>query len=508
MTLTEELAEWAAALRYEDIPETVRRYAISQVLSQLAAARAGLQHPLGAKIVKAFGSPSQTDPVRKAYVLAALTTSLDFDDTMYAGHVSHSTVNVPLAYLGTGRLTGPDAGKRLLTAIVAANETAARVTAAATLGPMRGQTALHAHLVGGVAALMHLDDAPAEQWVNAWGVALAAPPWSLRPAFMGSEAKTLLAAEAVRTALNASAAAASGITGAPDILEHPDGLLARFADVALPDAVTLGLGERWHTESLSFKVFPGCAYLDGAVDAAVALSPQLGRTASAAPADRRHLVQEIDEVVVRVPLFAAAMNAESAAFLDGPRTGVPALNFTVEYNVATALLTGGLTSADLAPPLSADAARWQLAEKVRVEHDLTLTERSVLATAPLGEALRQAGGRAEPWLRSVGGEPAVALLEAAGPPCRDFSTAVKSMGARVEVRLADGRTLDADVEVPTGAAGPETRVTHQELMRHKFLGVGGQPAVADALARLPELTATELSKAIKAALAVPDRGTR
>ena len=111
MTLTQELAEWAAALRYEEIPETVRRYAVSQVLSQLAAARAGLQHPLGAKIVKAFGSPSQQDPLRKAYVLAALTTALDFDDTMYAGHVSHSTVNVPLAYLGRGRLTGADAGK-------------------------------------------------------------------------------------------------------------------------------------------------------------------------------------------------------------------------------------------------------------------------------------------------------------------------------------------------------------------------------------------------------------
>jgi 2-methylcitrate dehydratase PrpD len=501
MTLTEELADWAAGLRYEEIPEPVRRYAISQVLSQLAAARAGLQHPLGAKIVKAFGSPCQKDPVGRAYVLAALTTSLDFDDTMYAGHVSHSTVNVPLAYIGTGRLTGPDAGQRLLTAIVAANETAARVTAAATLGPMRGQTALHAHLVGGVAALMHLDTAPAEQWVNAWGVALAAPPWSLRPAFMGSEAKALLAAEAVRTALQAGAAAAAGFTGAPDILEHPEGLLARFADVALPEAVTLGLGERWHTESLSFKVFPGCAYLDGALDAAVALSRQLGRTVSGVPADRRDLVQEIDEVVVHVPLFAAAMNAESAAFVDGPRTGVPALNFTLEYNVATALLTGGLTAADLAPPLSADAVRWGLAAKVRVEHDLALTQRSVLATAPLGEALRQAGGRAAPWLRAVGGEPAVALLEAAGPPCRDFSTAVKSMGARVEVRLADGRTLDADVEVPTGAAGPATRACHQELMRHKFLGVGGQPDVADALAALPELTATDLTKVLEAALA-------
>jgi 2-methylcitrate dehydratase PrpD len=508
MTLTEELAEWAAGLRYEQIPETVRRYAISQVLSQLAAARAGLQHPLGAKIVRAFGSPCQRDPERKAYVLAALTTALDFDDTMYAGHVSHSTVNVPLAYVGRGRLTGPDAGKRLLTAIVAANETAARVTAAATLGPMRGQTALHAHLVGGVAALMHLDGAPVEQWVNAWGVALAAPPWSLRPAFMGSEAKALLAAEAVRTALNAGSAAAAGFTGVPDILEHPDGLLARFADVALPDAVTVGLGERWHTESLSFKVFPGCAYIDGAVDAAVALSRQLRQAASGVPPDRRQLVQEIDEVVVRVPLFAAAMNAESAGFLDGPRTGVPALNFTVEYNVATALLTGALTAADLAPPLSADAARWQLAGKVRVEHDLTLTQRSVLSTAPLGEALRQAGDRAEPWLRAVGGEPAVALLEAAGPPCRDFSTAVKSMGAHVEVRLADGRTLEAAVEVPTGAAGPETRARHQELMRRKFLAVGGQPAVAEALAALPELTATQLTKVTEAALVISDRGTR
>ena len=233
MTLTETLAAWGSGLTFDDVPDRVVAYARSQMLSQLAAARASLDHPLGRKIVAAFGPPTQADPRRAASVLASLTMALDYDDTVYAGHVTHSTVNVPVAYAAHLGLDG----RSLLAAVVAAGECAARVTAAATLGPHRGQTAAHAHLVGAPAARLHGEQAPADRWVNAWGLALAAPPWSLHRAFLGSDAKLFTASVPIRTGLDACDAAAVGLRGAADILEHPEGFLARFANEPLPDAV-------------------------------------------------------------------------------------------------------------------------------------------------------------------------------------------------------------------------------------------------------------------------------
>ncbi|MFC7617770.1 hypothetical protein ACFQV2_34575 [Actinokineospora soli] len=152
MTRLARLAAWAAGLRDTDVPDRVREYATSQVLSQLAAIRAGARHPTAAKVTAAFGGPTQADRKSAACVLAALGSWLNLDDTAYAGHLSNSTVAVPLAYARDGA--------DLVTAVVAANECAARITAAATLGPLRGQSAMHTHLAGAVAGRLKTEDAP------------------------------------------------------------------------------------------------------------------------------------------------------------------------------------------------------------------------------------------------------------------------------------------------------------------------------------------------------------
>ena len=94
--------------------------------------------------------------------------------------------------------------------------------------------------------------------------------------FLGSDAKVLSAAAPVRAGLDACDAAAAGLRGPADVLEHPDGFLARFATVPLPDAVTAGLGSRWHAETTSYKVHPGGPGLDAAVDCALELRAALG----------------------------------------------------------------------------------------------------------------------------------------------------------------------------------------------------------------------------------------
>jgi 2-methylcitrate dehydratase PrpD len=485
-TLTGQLAEWASGLRIDAIPERVLALAKSQVLSQLAAARATLQHELGEKLVRACGPPLQEHPKRSAYVLAALTLALDYDDTVYAGHVSHAAVNVPLAYSRTLQLDG----SAVLAAVVGAGECAARVTAAATLGPFRGQTAAHSHLVGAVVARLHCERASAALMGNALGIALAMPPWPLMRAFLGSEAKVLTAAVPIRIGLDACDAAAAGITGAADILEHPEGFLATFATVPLPEAASRNLGRRWHTETVSLKVHPGSAYLSSCIDCALALHEQLPELDP----------ESVTEVLVEASIFTVEMDSRTRQYLAGGNTSAIALGFSVAYNVATALLTGAVVPRDLSPAAIRDARRWALAAKVRVEEEPGLTLRAVAATAPIGEALREAGPPAAGWIRSVSAIDAGQLLDWLGDPLESFEQAEKAIGARVVVRLADGSEVETSRVRAVGAAGPETRARHSDLMREKFLACGGPAEVVDAVAQLETLGSAAVEELLSAAL--------
>jgi 2-methylcitrate dehydratase PrpD len=495
-TLIQQLAEWASELDLGDVPERVVELAKSQVLSQLAAARAGMSHPIGAALVRAFGPPLQPDAKQSACVLAGLTAWLQMDDTAYAGHLSNSTVNVPLAYACANGDPGAErrSGRDVLTAVIAANECAARLTAAATLGPFRGQSATHTHLAGAVSARLRLAGAPSRQWVNALALAFGMPPRVLAPAFIGSDTKVLNAFTPVRMGLDACDAAAAGLTGAAEILEHPQGFLSRFSSVPLPEVVTAGLGKRWHTDTLSFKLHPGGPGVDAAVDCAAEVVRQLG------PLD----VEDIEEATVHTSWYTV-FTERSVARLANPHAPVSVLVLSTPYTVATTLLTGALTPADFAPPLLHEPRRWALAERVRVVHDPELTRDSFRCLVPFGEALRIAGPRAVDWEFGAQGEDLATLglgdlLGDAAAPSESFEDATKATGARLTVRLATGRTVTQQRDIPLGGAGPHTRAHHADLVRNKFLGTGGDEAIADAVAVLDKLSADELSDLVRTAL--------
>lgn len=478
-TLIEELVEWGAALRPEDVPDRVMDLAASQVLSQLAAIRAGWTHPLGRKLVRAFGPPSQPESRRAAAVLAGLGSWLNLDDTAYAGHLSNSTVTVPLAYAPALGLSG----EALLTAIVAANECAARVTAASTLGPFRGQTAVQSSLVGAAAGRLHCEGMPARRWVDAIGLALSAPPWTLFRGYIGSDARAFSSFGPVQTAMDACDAAAAGMVGAADILEHPDGFFARFATVPLPEAVVLGLGERWHTDTFSFKVRPGGPGVDAAVDCAIEIAAELpGLCAS-----------EVEDVHIEASLYTEYLGRVADGYVTGPDTPTSALPLSIPYTVATALLTGGLVVADFSVPAVDEPERWELAARVHLTQDEGMTRDLLTSEAPFGEAIRQAGDRAKAWVHGFGGDQAVELLGTLEPPRKDFLDATKHTGARVTVRLTDGRIVTRRRDIPIGAIGPDTRARHRELVREKYLAVGGSPEVADGCAQLRDASPRRLA---------------
>ena len=171
-------------------------------------------------------------------------TALDFDEVAYSGHVSAGAVNVAVAEAAYRALDG----KALLTTIVTANECAARISAATILSPFfRGQTNTHCHLASAAAARLRARDASLAEWTAALGLAFGIMAVPLHHAVVTSDVKALTAAAPVRLALDACEAAAHGLTGSDTVLEHREGLLAQLSAVPLPEAVTYGLGRRWHT---------------------------------------------------------------------------------------------------------------------------------------------------------------------------------------------------------------------------------------------------------------------
>jgi 2-methylcitrate dehydratase PrpD len=468
-TIIEELSAWTAALRLEDVPERVRRLTVSQLLGHLGALFAGARHPVGVQLTS-LGAPLGDDVKQSAAVMAALSMALDFDDTVFAGHVSHSAVGVPLAY---ARCAGLD-GDRLLLSILAATEVAARVTATATLGPFRGQTAAHTHLAGAITGRCVAERCDAAMMVDALALAFAAPPWPLQHAFFGSDAKLFTAATPIRSGLDAVDAARAGLHGAPDMLEHPHGFLATFASTPLPQAAG-GLGTRWHTDTLSIKVHPGCAYIDSAIDAALRLHPQV--------VDR---YDQISSIEVDASIFTVGMEERAAPYLAGPASGLAALNFSTGWSVACALRRGALEVEDFAAPRLDDETAWRVARLVQVRHDPALSRRALLAAAPIGAALRMAGRDGAGWLGAGAGlseDEAMALL---GEPEASFEDAEKAIGARLRVRFADGSEVEAAVDIAEGAAGADTRMRHREIARAKFVSNAGPLLGAEAAERIAD----------------------
>jgi 2-methylcitrate dehydratase PrpD len=490
-SLTARLAAWACDLGWASIPAGTLDLARSQLISDLAAVRASLRHPIGDSIVAAFGPPFRESATRSAYVLAGLASALDYDEVAFSGHVSSGSVNVAVAEAVHHGLDG----RSLLAAIVAANECAARITAATILSPFfRGQTNTHCFMAGAAAARLRARNAPAAEWTAALGLALGVLAVPLHHAVVTSDTKALSVAASVGMALDACDGAAHGLTGAETILEHPEGLLAQLSAVPLPELVTDGLGTRWHTDTLTYKRFPGSAYLHAAFDCAQRLYQRLGPLGG----------MRVSRIVVHGSLLTWQMERKAAPALDGPRTSVPAAALSVGYGVATLLLTGSFGPEDLRPSALADVARWALAGKVTVEHDMATSVRMARATSPLGQALRQAGDRALDWpelTRWTGGQ-AAELIASLGGPEPTFEDATMAIGARVTLELSDGTTVSENCDSPAGSAGPRTRRDHRAIVRRKFLATepADGPEVLDLLERIDQLGPDDVARTLTRAV--------
>lgn len=273
------LADFAASLRYDAIPDAVLRRTEDLMLDTLGSILAGSS----ARAVRTIADyadamgptsgPSEnlvtgrsTSPVFAAMVNAAAAHMVEQDD-VHNGSVFHPAAVVFPPAIAVAQALGRS-GPELLTACVAGYEVGIRI------GEFLGRSHYKIfHTTGTVGALasaaavgnlLRLDN---EQMLHALGSAgtQSAGLWEfLKDA---ADSKQLHTARAAVNGLMAAWLARDGFTGASRILEGSQGMAAGMSTDADPAKLTDGLGSRWTVLETSFKFHASCRHTHPAADA-------------------------------------------------------------------------------------------------------------------------------------------------------------------------------------------------------------------------------------------------
>ncbi len=484
------IARWVSELRYEDIPGRVIDKARLQILNILAATVSGkycealkptvsLAFPPGdATVIQAGG---KTDAAHAAFMNALYSMTFDFDDYLFMGHTGHSSVLAPLALAEERDLTLKD----VLLAQVAANEVEGRLGASVLFGPHNGQMWSYIHAVGAATASSKMLGLSKEQTASAIALSLYQPNYALYPGFMHGDSKLFTAAVPILSGMLYAGFARAGMRGNAGILDVEHGFLSHFSYVPLPHLFS-GLGDWWVTDTIAFKPYPGCAYIDTTIDCIYGIMAQYLQDKKAPLA-----LSDIKHVDVFANILTVGMTALSEMYDD--RTLNPVnINFSIPKSAAIALIHHALGPEHLgASMLSKHAGDIRsLAEKVTLHHDWRYTlsmQGSFYEAIGSGFMLRDTGALAlvKAFFRMRKDLPKIKLdLQGLLKAWTDMAPGQKetikkglrkkddyvkmerfvfSFGARVRLETNDAQVYEAESIIPRGASSDRRDVVVQKL---------------------------------------------
>jgi aconitate decarboxylase len=360
-SLTDSLSQFVANPSFPELPERALKIVQSGFIDTIATMIAGQNEPVVA-IVQQFVEERKS-AAREARVLlghemaasadAALINgtaahALDYDDVALSGHPS--TVLVPAVLAEGERLNV--SGTEAIRAYLVGYEVWAELLS-------REQDAYHVKgwhptavlgTIGTAAAVAYLHKLSAEQCRNA--IAIAASMASGLVANFGTMTKPLHAGRAAACGVEAVRLAASGLTGAMDVMEHHAGYLAALSPNGRIDssraALNLGRKLRVLESGLSIKKYPMCYATHRVIDGMLDL---IGA----------HDIKPADVMEVR-----ACIGVAQASMLrnHAPVTGLEA-KFSLEFAIASALVARKVGLAELTDSFVAEPMVRQLMTKVK-----------------------------------------------------------------------------------------------------------------------------------------------
>jgi len=371
-TIAGALARFALGLGYEAIPLAVRERAKHLILDSVGIALASTRYPFAAASLSALeelgSGPSAVIGIGRRLALrdavlmnGILVHGLDFDDTHSRGVIHATASSFPCALALADRDEAD--GRALLSAYVAAMEAACRLGSVAK-GAFH-QVGFHpTGLIGAfgctlaAAKILGLDP---DRAAMAQGIVLSMAAGSLEFLEDGAWTKRLHPGWAGVAGITAATLAKRGFVGPRAAYEGRFGLYAShlggyFANADLGLA-TEGLGRSWQIEEVAVKPIPACHFVHAAADAAIALHEHYGLRPEA-----------IRRVRVLVPGEVVKTVCEPLANKRSPANSYDA-QFSIPYVVATALLKGRFTLAELEDEALDDSTVLGLAGRIDYEID-------------------------------------------------------------------------------------------------------------------------------------------
>ena len=341
---TVKLAEYAAALRYEDLPEAVVAAAKDAIIDTVAACICGSSLPWSRIVIdyaertgpggtsRILGRGSAVQAPTAALANGALAHAFELDSLTRPGAGAHPGATVLPPALAVAQQIGGVSGKALIAAFVAGNEVMIRIGRAT--GHTNEARGFHAPGTtgpfGAAVACGHLLGLDAAQMANAIGIAGSLAGGLLEFAKSdGGMVKRLHLGRASEAGVLAASLAHSGFTGPRTVLEGQFGFLRVFCTEYDESELTKGLGRDFVTCSTVLKRYPVHATAHAAVRAVRDLQAEhrfsgsdveaitvtgnrrmVERHAIAEPADLM-LAQYSIPFCVALALFREARNPES-----------------------------------------------------------------------------------------------------------------------------------------------------------------------------------------------------
>ena len=336
-TIAEQLSEYTEALKYDSVPENVRRRARYLILDAVGIAFAASTFDFAHRTVNALTSFGAGDsdvigmpiklPLRDA-VLAngSLIHGLDFDDTHLLGviHITSSCFPTALGVAAQANKSGRD----VLESYIVGVETATRLgkVAAGELNqigfhPTGLIAAFGCALIAG-----KLYGLSREQLTMAQGIVLSMASGAREYSSNSSGSKRLHPGWAGVAGITAAALARGGVTGPRTTYEGRFGLYATHLNPKLkPDDLaraTAELGSRWETLHVAIKPFPAGQLHIVFIEAAIEMAKKHDLRAD-----------DIASIEALVPPHAVSIVCEPVAARKRPLDRYAA-QFSLQYGVA------------------------------------------------------------------------------------------------------------------------------------------------------------------------------
>ncbi|MDB5821503.1 MAG: hypothetical protein JWR21_207 [Herminiimonas sp.] len=277
---TRQLAEFAAALQFDDIPAAVIQKIKLHILDGIGVCLHGAALPWTKKVADMvvaeggngtatlWGNGARTSVSQAVMVNCMAGHAFEMDDIHKESVLHPNSLAVPVALAIAG--TNPSLnGRDVLTAIIAGYEVGTRVGNAATtalfLNGFHPQGTSGAFVAATAAGRLLGLGADAMQ--NALGIA-GSMGAGLMAAQEGAMVKRLHAGRAAQSGVYAAMLAQRQFTGISNVLEAEyGGFLSAFARDYKLERLTAGLGKDWEAGKVGFKMYPNVTSIHAALDA-------------------------------------------------------------------------------------------------------------------------------------------------------------------------------------------------------------------------------------------------